>query len=514
MMINKKLNLSLKLNKSINNLANEGPFTPLDQMVKTPSGEYGGAGAPWAPWSQAPTQPKHSIYSNAEYNESDDILTDIDEPPTGHKSCKNYTLFFTATFDQLLLSVYSHFLSLPTTTPFLGFIPPSGLISKVANETMSNLLNSTTSPNPPIFDQQCIITSEYLKTQSFQPIFLQLIRKRLMDLCHNQVGTQKLPESTTVSITSSASGVSIHNASSSAIRLSSISNLSLTDLNISNFNNGNHNGSFSSSSSNRSRSSSMNLRKHSLTRNNSYTNNNWLHVGNIKSIRPTTSGSNDGTGAFTVHQNPSTESLQSIPDCVPQSFINRSAQLNSSGSYNSMMMDYQTPPSSNKGSISITPPLSQNMHIQNSIMNGINHDDDFGLDHQQVRSRSSSRGNSFPHPLTINTDSANMQALNALNGITGGPSRANTNTTLDGFALDSPFMSATTPSEDFGYFSNGFAGMHGDTSSGNSSASESPINIGNNANDMLVDSSKINLPNQFSLSEKKRESLKMKRGIH
>ncbi|KAK6462172.1 DNA-binding proteins Bright/BRCAA1/RBP1 [Scheffersomyces coipomensis] len=610
-MDNKKVNLTLKLNKSISNLSSGSdmgaPFTPLDQTLKTPVDtpklhpQFGGPGLLsnnnqngfyFAP--PPPVSNNNQMYSNPAYNESDDILTDIDDVGgSNFKSTRNYTLHFTHTFDQLVLSIYSYILSLPTTTPFSGAIPPSGLVSKVANETMNNLITSISSMNPPLYDHQSIINLDYLRNQHFQPIFLQLIRKRLLDLCNynhannsandktiignnnsyniniNNINnnSNRLPDSTTISVTSNT-----------GLRQSSISNLSLNELNISNYNSQQTNptngtGPAQPPALNRSRSSSLSLRKHSLTRNNSYTSNNWLHVGNINSIRPTTSGGNNSNnGPINENFNMSTDSLQSIQDYVPQSYINRSATNGSGGSFNSMMMDYQTPPNSNKGSVSgptMTPPHSNNQTIQNTINHGHNatHSDldDFHLyqqqqqqqqQNQQQRSRSSSRGtNSFPHPLTINTETANIQALNALNGVTtplglnsfrGG---YNSNVQANGLTLDSPFMSATTPSDDFGYFSNGFnqfqppvnqnpsqvqsqnqvqnqnqilqpptsAGsmVSSNASSFYGSGGESPV-LSANSDATLSDSSRgiANLANQFTLSEKKRDSLKMKRGIH
>lgn len=501
-MINKKHNLSLKLNKSLGNNIPDGPLTPLDQTLKTPIDCNQQAN-----YFQA--QPKQDgIYSHPNYNESDDVLTDIDEPSLGiSKTTQHYTLNFTSNFDQLVMSVYSHILSLPTTTPFLGMIPPSGLVSKVANEAMNSLIMYTASNNHPQFDQQSIITNDYLKNYAYQPIFLQLIRKRLIDLCAFQNSrdnnVNKLPTSTTVSITVNSGGNdTIYNNN---IRQTSISNLSLTDLNISNHN---ANGS-SNSNSIRSRSSSLNLRKQSLTRNNSYSGNNWLHVGNINNIRQQNSYTapmqNDS-------MNVSTDSLQSMQDYVPQSFITRSAGNTPTSSnntttpnngFNSMMMGYQTPPTSNKSSVSSGSTIStgstsipnQNIQLIHNNNGGNSNDLDY-FNFNESRSRSSSRGgNSFPGPLTINTDNANFQALNSLN-------------VCDGNTLDSPFMSATTPSEEFGYFTqeNGFPNTPADLKdSDTSSNSTIPSNTKKDS---------VSLPSQFGLSEKKRDSLKLKRGIH
>lgn len=501
-MINKKQNLSLKLNKSLGNIIPDGPFTPLDQTLKTPLDCNQQAN-----YFQAPPK-QESIYSHPHYNESDDVLTDIDEPTLGtSKTTQQYTLNFTSNFDQLVMSVYSHILSLPTTTPFLGTTPPSGLVSKVANETMSSLIMHTASNNLPAFDQQSIITNDYLKNNAYQPIFLQLIRKRLIELCAYQNSRDnninKLPNSTTVSITVSGSNGAPYNNN---IRQTSISNLSLTDLNISNYN------SNSSSNNNlmRSRSSSLNLRKQSLTRNNSCNGTNWLHVGNINNIRQ-----QNGNNAPMQNDsmNVSSESLQSMQDYVPQSFITRSAGNTPTSSnnattpnngFNSMMMGYQTPPNSNKSSVSSGSTISSSSTIPNQNIQ-IFHNNNGGTNSNELdyfnfsgsRSRSASRsGNSFPGPLTINTDNANFQALNSLNG-------------CDGDTLDSPFMSATTPSEEFGYFnqSNGFPNIPVESSKDGDAPSNSAI-----SSNPKKDS--IHVPSQFGLSEKKRDSLKLKRGIH
>lgn len=555
-MLNKKVNLSLKFNKSLNNLnmPEQGPYTPVEQTLKTPlehpwgpGGQPGnfhgysanGASTPLAQETPSITAPPPlsrlgSVYTNPQYNESDDFLM-LSNNASDSKTTRNFTLNFAPDFDNLVWSIYSHFLSLPTTTPFLGLIPPSGLVSKVANETMASLLKTTLNDAPsPLYDYQHIITSDSLSNHNYQAIFLQLIRKRFLDLCNFHVETSqvkdaqqqpltKLPESTTVSITSNANGsVSINSYSGSNLRQSSISNLSLTELNISNYN-ANNGGASGQVSANRSRNSSMSLRKQSLTRNNSYLSNNWIHVGNINSIRPNHPHSNENFNA-------STDSLQSMPDYVPQSFINRSAAGVQTGanSFNAMLTDYQTPPASNKSSFSShglqppiafgsggsaqnsTPPSSANTQTPLGFMSqGY---EDFPCDSSD-RSRSSSiKSNTFPRPLTINTEKANTQAMNALHGILMTPNGVRSG--YEEFSLDSPFLSATTPNDDYGYLCNGFAGLNGGGISATSSTGASPVNTNAANNDTLMMDSKVHLPTAVSLSEKKRDSLKMKRGIH
>lgn len=503
-MINKNFNLLLKLSKTdfpppgVGFGNNSRPFTPVDQTMKTP------LDAPQQFFPIVPQQQQqqmsglefslnpagNSIYQNPRDNESDDILTDIDEPNGFYK--KNFTLFFTSHFDQVLLTIYSNVLSLPTTTPFLGTIPPSGLVSRVANETIKELIKNTASNNAPQYDQFNIINRDCLKSHEYQPIILQLIRKRLLELCHSRSNSNnKLPESTSIQV----SGTSTR---------SSVSNLSLNEANLQNYNASN------SSAVNlaRSRSSSINLRKQSLTRNNS---NNWLHVGNISNLRPV------GNPDFNI----STDSLQSMQDHVPQSMINRTSYNNNFnnsntsnvGQLNSMMMDYHiTPPTSHKGSVSsaITPPFSV---VQNSIPASYESEEFYFLQ----RSRSSSRGNNFPHALNINTDMSNLQSMNSMQGFSNGNPRS-----AGGIALDSPFLSATTPGDEY------FPGFPLPNNNNNSNTNQSngaatpstPTGMQNNFDQAFSappssgDSAKINIPNQYTLSEKKRDSLKMKRGIH
>lgn len=120
------------------------------------------------------------------------------------------------------------------------------------------------------------------------------------------------------------------------------------------------------------------------------------------------------------------------------------------------------------------------------------------------RSRSSSRGNNLPQALNINTDMSNLQALNSLQGNSG-----NSKYVQPGLSLDSPFLSATTPGDEY------FSGPLFANPSNN--LTTAVISAGSNSVENAEaggDTSKANLPNQYSLSEKKRDSLKMKRGIH
>ncbi|EMG48652.1 hypothetical protein G210_0742 [Candida maltosa Xu316] len=184
---------------------------------------------------------------------------------------------------------------------------------------------------------------------------------------------------------------------------------------------------------------------------------------------------------FPHHRNPnfniSTDSLQSMQDYVPQSIINRSSTLHSVNSNSNFM----------------------------SNSNSMYDSDGFSF---LERSRSSSRSNSFPNALKINTDMTNFQQLppqpqtipyqqNPYQPNTPG----NGCTPQNGHklnsgrnALDSPFIAATVPKDDYFHFSS--------------------TNTSSDSIDLIRgESTKINLPNQYSLSEKKRDSLKLKRGI-
>lgn len=494
-MLNRKLNKKLNLTLA-KGLQETGPYTPLDQTLTTPvdgpnNNQYFGFGATPAPSNSTGYNgpQNNSIYSH--YNESDDMLMD-DEP----SKTRNYTVNFTPHFDQLVLSIYSQIMAHPTTTPFLGLVPPSGLVSKVSNETMSVLMRITAKGNHPLYDGSGVVNSDHLRSATYQPVLLQLFRKRFLDLCNAQVNKSephRVPASTSVSISSGGNLV----APPLGNRQSLISNLLLNELNISS-----QNGSAAQSNGSggsRSRSASHSLRKQSLTRNNSHLGgSNWLHVGNLNNIR----------GHAPHEMTTSTDSLQSMQDFVPQSLINRtgpsttqSSQSNhsanhptltpngSSTGFHAMMMDYQTPPSSHKGSVSseYTPPSSasslasgaQTPLFMNSGLSG-----DFDeITLHQPRSMS----NSFPRPLTINTESANQHALS--NGL--GPGAG---------TLDSPFMSATVPSEEVGYFMHGNSGF--------------PLFLGVLPTVEEPPRKDVNLPTSVSLSEKKRDSLKLKRGIH
>lgn len=595
-MFNSK-NLTLKLNKSLQNLALDSPATPLEQTLKTPidtplnpqaTAHYfqGASLASSAangnsigmnplfnlstssfvtgfPHPPAIVGEGHSIYNNPHYSQSDDVLTDIDEPFMSNGSTnssfsgpsaapmsyqpKVYTLQFNSKFDQLLYGIYSHILSLPTTTPFSGNVPPSGLTSKVANECLTRLMGT---PNVS-FDQHNIINMESLKNYNYQPIFLHLIRKRLIELCTFSMSSSKLPLSTSVTINYGYNGNSFQNGNSnnsgsnnpystfSSNRQLSISNLPLSDLATPL--NSSAQGQTGVPGESRSRSSS--LRKHTLSRNNSYSSNSWLHVGNITNVRNN-------------HFNASTDSLLSINDFHPLYVLNRPAagSVGTQGAQNGAAnvaldlqppsfsaADFHTPPHSQKGSITeITPPPTQangfplppGAAFKNPLISSNSMASDLEEFNFYSRSRSTSlpsRSNSLPYPaLTINVN-ANQPDFHAPSSGLASFSATAAQMAPPQFppnSLDSPFLSSTNSMEDtHGGFSPYTAQsplVHGFliNQTGASSIPPSPVA---GMSQMALDSpggnnsevpAGFSFASKVSLSEKKRDSLKLKRGIH
>lgn len=527
-MLNKQT-LSLKLNKPFLG-ASDAPFTPVEQTLHTPKDVQGQLS-----YFPPHLQPIHP-YSNPQYSESDDILTDGDDLQM-HVN-RNYSISFTLNFDQLLMNIYSYFLLLPTTTPFLGITPPLGLVSRVANETLltvsRNVLEEASNPNFE-YDTQNILSFENVSNRSYKPIFLQLIRKRLLDLCSTQkVGgssksaSDQAPTVTSVQISvpsliPSNSGNHCQSQNSVyqglGLKQLSISNLLLSEQNISNYQQNQqgqvpHNAQAALNSS-RLRSSSLNLRKQSLTRNNSYSGSNWLHVGNMSSARSANTPMNGGQ---LLDNNASTDSLQLMHDFVPHAFLNRQGSTLSNGSqnvgsgfnsgFNSMMLDYQTPVSSGKSinSVGSTSPSRDCISSSGSIS------ETESVGSLFFRSRYSSRGNSSNcpvlKPLVINTDPNNFSHSTLQTPVFGG--------NLNGEGLHSPFVSAITPSEDFGYFLSGCTSAPSSNNTGVTTPNSGSFRSGNLIPESPVKdatSSKLNMTSQFGLSEKKRDSLKLKRGI-
>lgn len=466
----------------------------------------------------------HSIYNNPHYSQSDDVLTDIDEPymsstnssgsASGGYLPKVYSLLFNSKFDQLLFGIYNNILSLPTTTPFSGNIPPSGLTSKVAHECLTKLMNT---PNVS-FDLHNVINTDSLRNYNYQPIFLHLIRKRLVELCTFSIADPKLPTLTTITINYGLNGNNSNNTNNNPYstysnnRQLSISNLPLTELATNT-----HNSSIQGQQESRSRSSS--LRKHTLSRNNSYSSNSWLHVGNISNVRNN-------------HFNASTDSLLSINDFHPLYVLNRPAAGSvggqpPQGSQNGLDLqppsfsaaDFHTPPNSQKGSITeITPPPTHTNNMngfgtKNPLISSTNSMacdlEEFNFYSKPKSNTLPSRPNNLPFPtLTINVNGDSKMA----------PPHFPTNT------LDSPFLSSSN-SMDGGFspysahspLANGF--MINPLLQQSSSIPPSPVS---GMSQMALDSpggptdvpTTFNIASKVSLSEKKRDSLKLKRGIH
>ncbi|OBA23599.1 hypothetical protein METBIDRAFT_30034 [Metschnikowia bicuspidata var. bicuspidata NRRL YB-4993] len=522
--------LSLKLNKSFQ--VPDGPFTPVEQTLQTPV-----AAPNQNSYFAFPSLDLHhglSFFSQAQDNESDDVMTDIDEAPLLllPKVLRNYSVSFNASFDQILMTVYSHILLLPTTTPFLGLIPPLGLASRVANETLQRMIlesDPMSGKHPTVFDAQGTLNNEQLRNNATAPIVLQLIRKRLLDLCSAQKAPKSKSGSAPVSAVTSiqiavpatSGSQNIQNNSiysGLGLRQLSISTLLLNEQNTANYQQM-QTGQASQSAvlaNSRLRSSSLDLRKHSLTRNNSHTGSNWLHVGNMANVR-----SGGGLG-----MNPelasSSDSLQLMNDFVPHALLTRTGSslsniaynqgLGAASGFNPIMMDYQTPPTSSKSSISqgsSSPLVNQRENACLYIPGSAGSFSDIESSAAYSRTQSLNRDTnlcSFPTPLRINTDVAQQSF--------GAPQNPGFGGNTNGEVLHSPFVSAIPVAEDFDYFGQS-----------NSSTSTVPENVlpkvgslrsGSLGSDTLVkeaSENKFNIQLEYSLSEKKRDSLKMKRGI-
>lgn len=467
--------------------------TPIEQTVSTPV--------------DPPNPSYFPLYANPQCADSDDVLTDADEP----RVMRSHSVAFTAQFDQLLWNVYLQHLLLPTTKPFAGPLPPLGLVARVANDTVHALVRALAEAPAgaaPVFDAQGAFSPETLRARVHQPVVLLLIRRRLLDLCLAQRSQTVPPAVTTVQMATPAGHAPLGTTLvlgappflGLGLRQLSISNLLLTEQNVAQY--GGQNGAgallarpMSGASSVRLQSSSLNLRKHSLTRNNSGTS--WLHVGNLSSARPL------GNPDLAT----STDLLQLMTDFVPSAFVRTNSGLNVTGAgnaaapastapkwgFNAMMLDYQTPPSSAKSSFSLgsTPPTQRDGLYMNTPGSAMSEYDDFGLGLPQTRPGRSFTG-SLPKPLTINTDTPSFPSTFPVGGFQEG--------------LSSPFVGL----HEDNYFPHHSAGNLLPGLLSEPAIPESPVRD----TSMAGAGDKINLQGQFSLSEKKRDSLKLKRGIH
>lgn len=490
----------------------DGPFTPVDQTLHTPIdvpklNSY----FPVSSSNNTSNGNTASFYSNAAYSESEDILTDVDES-FGPNVSRTYSLTFTPHFDDMLMKVYTKIILLPTLTPFLGNIPPLGIVSRVASDTLALLSKTISSAEydsaaQPTYDAQEIINKERLRNPAFKHILLLLIRRRLIDLCSalfnvycpNYTPQLMEPTSTLILMSALASNGSSGNGFGSSVYGSMGWNpLSMSSLLL------------NEQAAPRLRSSSLNLRKQSLSRVNSCSTSSWLHIGSITSAR-------SGHGP-TFNMNPdyngSTDSIQLTHDYVPASVIPRNSTTNSSAGSNSSsttfghglasLGDAQTPPGQPRGQFffdTITPPTNLRRDSGSVAQKSIFESERPLL----TRSRSSSRGMRGSHmgPLLLNTDTSsfNNMANNSAHGETG-----------LGFALNSPFASATSLSEEYHLFMS--SSFNGDAQADESMVGLRSGRLIPEIAEEPTQNHRANLAAEFSLSEKKRDSLKLKRGIH
>lgn len=420
---------------------NSQPYTPIDQTLKTPleaPGEY-----PFNPpplhhqnsfnsqntiqQHQQPYGHNNSFYQNPQYAESDDILTDIDEPESNNSNNTN-------------------------------------------NSNNSN--NGGASSN-----------NASLKRPQY-PM-------------------------------------------SNGMKNTSISNLSLNEMNLMNYNAQQQaqqqpQQQQPSSASIRLRSSLLNLRKQSLTRNNS---NNWLHVGNIHSLRPRNSNAstdsldcvpiqanlfNGGPGSSASNTPPHSAGIQSQSQ---SNYFPQQQPLSAAGSNIQSQTAYFPPP----------PPLaSSQLQDYRDVSSSAPFQLPLAPPPFLQRSRSSTSGSmggpSVPYHL--NTESANAQALNNLNG----RSSFNADANAAGFALDSPFEPHPHPLS-----AQQLLQQWGSQPCAQQYAQQQQYSQQRTLllllqllqlllqDDTVMDEARFNSnfnTNYVSLGEKKRDSLKLKRGMH
>lgn len=511
-----RTNLSIKVANPVS-VPPDTPFTPVDRTLHTPS-EVPKLNSYFPVSSQNGNS--DSVYSNSAYSESEDILTDIDEP-TGSNVSRTYSLTFTPQFDNMLMKIYSNVILLPTIAPFLGNIPPLGIVSRVATELINTLAKTLSSLEYDMaqatFDAQDIITKERLRNAAFKHILLMLVRRRLIDLCSAQFNpycpnyTPQLtePTSTLVLMSALASGSAGNGFASSVYGSMGWNPLHISSLLL------------NEQTAPRLRSSSLHLRKQSLSRVNSCSTSSWLHIGSITNSR----SGHVPTFSLNPEMNGSTDSILLMHDYVSSSVIPRSSNSQNSNNLNNSnsssntfghgianMMDVQTPPSTVKGPFAfdtITPPANvrrdsgppaQKLFFESERPL-------FGL--TRSSSHCGMRGQQHG-ALTLNMDFMNVN----------GPMPIH-EPVEPVFTLDSPFASATCLVDEL---SNHFSGQSGALDASSVQLTDDSLG-GGLRNGRLIPESPVsdqtqlhshrtNLATEFALSERKRDSLKLKRGIH
>ncbi|ODV96450.1 hypothetical protein PACTADRAFT_49796 [Pachysolen tannophilus NRRL Y-2460] len=91
---------------------------------------------------------------------------------------------FTRNFDNLIISIYQSFLNRPEVTPFNPKFPPSGIVSKVSREVLAKSITEKIQ-----IDYNFKKTEELCLTNN-RAYTLTVIRKRLLELCHNSNSNQ------------------------------------------------------------------------------------------------------------------------------------------------------------------------------------------------------------------------------------------------------------------------------------------------------------------------------------
>ncbi|ODQ82750.1 hypothetical protein BABINDRAFT_159266 [Babjeviella inositovora NRRL Y-12698] len=291
--------------------------------------------------------------------------------PMQDRNCSvvDYTVTFSAKFDRVLMRDYEQIINDPQSTPFHGKIPPSGLVSGLTKRVLAQLIPSTPDNQSDALEEfRGYFTSAnspdiIMELFENKPLLLALIRKRLLDTCTGQ------------SLDSTM--IQMPGPSSSASRFSGLSD-PLHSLSLLRLNSLSRNSSFSGVG---------NLgRQHS--------NSSWLHVGNFGKLQAT------------AHNNWSSESIGGPPPLRRS----RNDSLASVSSFNGLLKDplfppqlfFATPPASIKSLMDLTGSYEPDVFSRNQVF-------DLGLEEELDFSASSPVF--APRPVTEETQPRKVEGL-------------------------------------------------------------------------------------------------------
>lgn len=109
-----------------------------------------------------------------------------------------YLITFLPLLDAVLIQQYTATVDDPTTTPFHGQVPPSGLVSKVAQQVAHDVVAEPEDTFPRFFTP-AEDEAKVAELHSNPPLLLALIRKRLVDVCTAGVESE-FPVSTVIQL--------------------------------------------------------------------------------------------------------------------------------------------------------------------------------------------------------------------------------------------------------------------------------------------------------------------------